>query len=97
MPDPNDRVGFLSIGLLIACTRSQHADSSSAPSLGARVQNPGCAIGPSLLSSPPFPNLIGEARVDENRRAVMHSIGGPKCPLIELRQPWFSLIRKSMS
>jgi hypothetical protein len=43
-PDPIGRVGFLIIGLLIACTRSQHADSSSASSLGARVQELGCAI-----------------------------------------------------
>ena len=97
MPDPNDRADFLSIGLLIACTRSQHAASSSTPSFGARVQIPQCAIRPSLLSSPPFPNLIGEARVDENRRTVMHSIGGPKCFSIELRQLWFSSTRKSMS
>ena len=95
--DPSGRVGFLSIGLLIACTRSQHAASSSTPSFGARVQIPQCAIRPSLLSSPPFPNLIGEARVDENRRTVMHSIGGPKCFSIELRQLWFSSTRKSMS
>jgi hypothetical protein len=49
-----------------------------------------------LLSSPPFPNLIGEARVDGNRHAVMHSLGGQKCRLIEPRQPWFSSTRKSM-
>jgi hypothetical protein len=44
------------------------------------------SAGPSLLSSSSFPNLIGEAQVDESGRAVMHAIGGPKCPLIELRQ-----------
>ena len=58
---------------------------------------PSKSVGPSLLCGPPFPNLIGEARLDESRLAVIHSIGGPKCPLIELRQPWFSSTRKSMS
>jgi hypothetical protein len=50
------------------------------------LEAPSKSVGLSLLFRPPFPNLIGEAQVDESGRAVMHAIGGPKCPLIELRQ-----------
>jgi hypothetical protein len=31
------------------------------------------SVGRSLLSGPAFPNLIGEARVDGSRPAVIHS------------------------
>ncbi|MDB5787521.1 MAG: hypothetical protein JWQ50_7436 [Caballeronia mineralivorans] len=76
--------------------RTHQAPRHPAPAC-KNLDAPSKSVGPSLLSGPPFPNLIGEARVDESRRVVIHSIGGPKCPLIELRQQWFSSTRKSMS
>jgi hypothetical protein len=76
--------------------RTQQAPRDAAP-VCKHLDAPSKSVGPSLHFSPPFPNLIGNARFDESRQVGVHSIGGPKCPLIELRQPWFSSTRKSMS
>jgi hypothetical protein len=68
-PDSIGRVGFLIISLLIACTRRQHAEFFKR-SVARRLPRkklgaPSKSVGPSLLFGRPFPNLIGQARVDE--------------------------------